>query len=68
VDHDLAQRLLMGLVSFALLMAIEYGVAGLAFGRSASDQLSTLASAAGIIGLATQLCFAGIPALQLRRP
>jgi hypothetical protein len=64
VPNTLAARLGMGLVAFATLMALEFELAVLAFGRSPADYLAALATLPGAIGLASQIAFAFIPLLQ----
>jgi hypothetical protein len=66
VADDLAVRLAMAAFSFALLMTLEAAVGAVAFGQSLAAQVRAFKSAAGIIGLAAQLCFACIPLAQRR--
>lgn len=54
-------RLAMGGVAFALLMLAELGAAVFIFHRSLAQHLAGYLSAAGGLGLAAQLAFAGIP-------
>lgn len=58
---------LMGALAFALLMLIEFAVATLLFGTPATAYVSAFRSVAGAVGLAAQLGFAAIPAIQARR-
>ena len=60
-------RSLMGLVAFAVLMAAEFSLAGLVFGRSLDEQLACYASVPGAIGLAAQIVFAAFPVVQVWR-
>lgn len=57
------QRLAMGAVAFALLMAAEALLAR-AFGQSPAAWLAALATPAGALGLAGQAAFALVPALR----
>ena len=57
----------MGAVAFAVLMAAEFGLAGLVFGRSLDEQLAGYGSAPGAIGLAAQIGFAAFPVVQVWR-
>ena len=57
-------RLLMGVVGFTALIALET-LLGLALGRSLDAQLTSLATAAGSAGLLGQVAFGLIPALRL---
>jgi len=60
-------RLGMGAVAFALLMAAEFALALLVFGRPLAVHLAGYGTAAGALGLAGQLAFAAFPVLQARR-
>jgi hypothetical protein len=71
VSPDLAARSIMGLTAFAVLMATEVGAALFIFDRSIAEFFAPYGSLAGAIGLAGQVAFAVIPALQglgARRP
>jgi hypothetical protein len=57
----------MGAVAFAVLMAAEFALGGLVFGRSVSEQLVAYASAPGAISLAAQIVFATLPLMQVWR-
>jgi hypothetical protein len=59
-------RLAMGGVAFALLMAAELALSVLVFGRSVTDYLSAWRTLAGAAGLLAQIGFALIPFVQLR--
>jgi hypothetical protein len=61
------ERLAVGLVAFALLMAVETGLSVTLFDRSLAQQVSAYATLAGAIGLAGQLAFALIPLLARPR-
>lgn len=63
----LSRRLVMGLVAFTLLMLAEAGLSLLMLGRSLADHVAAYRSPAGAAGLAAQVLFAAMPALQLRR-
>lgn len=60
-------RLAMGLVAFALLMAVETALAGLLFGRPLAQQIAAFATPAGAIGLLAQVAFGLIPLAVSRR-
>ena len=60
-------RAAMGGVAFTLLMLAEWALALGPLSRSAADQWSHYATAAGALGLAGQLLFAAFPLLQLYR-
>lgn len=62
-DGDMGGRVLMGALAFILLMALEFGLGDL-LGRPIGDQLAGMGTPAGVIGLAGQVVFAAIPALQ----
>jgi len=64
VPGEVSPRLLMGMIAFALLMMAEAGVSVFAFGRTINDYLAEYLSAPGAIGLAAQIAFAIIPAMQ----
>jgi hypothetical protein len=59
-------RLTMGMVAFALLMAIETGMALLLFARPLTEQFAAWATPAGAIGLLAQMAFGFIPLLAAR--
>lgn len=58
-----AQRLAMGLIAFALLMAVETVMSLLLFDRPLAQQLTAYAAPAGAIGLLAQAAFGLIPLL-----
>lgn len=60
-------RVAMGLVAFALLMLLELATSRFVFGNSWSGYLDSFKSTAALIGLAAQIAFAAIPAIQGRR-
>ena len=53
--------LAMGAAAFGLLMAAEFALSWLAFGRSAAEYLRALGEPAGAVGLASQAVFAVLP-------
>ena len=64
----LGSRLLMGAVAFGLTMAGELGLAVFVFGRTVSEHLASFRSGLAVLGLAAQVVFALIPAIQLLVP
>ena len=58
-------RAFMGAAAFLLLMAAEFALSASVFGRSMSEFAASLATAAGMIGLAGQIAFATFPLLQI---
>jgi len=64
--HSKEAGAIMGLVAFALLLAAEFALARVGFGRSAAEYLSAFATPPGLIGLAGQIAFALFPAIRLR--
>jgi hypothetical protein len=67
VPRSVPVRSAMGGVALLVLMAAEFGLGGLAFGRSLDEQLSAYASAPGAIGFAAQIVFAAFPIVQVWR-
>ncbi len=69
VPRRLAVRIAMGGIAFALLMTAEFLLAIVAFGRTPAAFVEALATPAGAIGLAGQIVFGLLPAIQamLRR-
>jgi hypothetical protein len=67
VPRTVPVRSAMGTVAFAVLMAAEFGLAGLVFGRSLDEQLAGYGAAPGAIGLAAQFVFAVFPIVQFWR-
>jgi hypothetical protein len=67
VPRTVPVRSVMGAVAFVVLMAAEFGLAGLGFGRSLVEQLAGYASVPGAIGLAAQIVFAAFPIVQVWR-
>jgi hypothetical protein len=67
VPRTVPVRSAMGAVAFVVLMAAEFGLAGLVFCRSLDEQLAGYASAPGAIGLAAQIVFAAFPVVQVWR-
>jgi hypothetical protein len=66
VRRTIPARSLMGLVAFLVLMSAEACV-GAVFGRSLVDQFAAYGSAAGAIGLASQVIFAVFPVIRVWR-
>jgi hypothetical protein len=58
------QRLAMGAVAFALLMAAEMAMSRFLFGQTLAQFLAAIATAPGALGLAGQIAFALIPVLR----
>ncbi len=67
VPPRIPARLVMGGAGFALLMAAEMALGFFGFGRSLADQFALLLQPPGALGLAGQVAFALIPALQARK-
>ncbi len=61
-----ADRLMMGLAAFALLMAVETAMSLLLFARPLVEQAESYVTPAGVIGLLAQVAFAIIPLLAAR--
>lgn len=61
VSPRLSARALMGGLAFVLLMAIEFGMATLLFGRSPAAYAASFATLAGLLGLAGQIVFGLLP-------
>lgn len=61
-----AQRVAMALLSFALLMVLEF-LTALAFGQTSAQFLSAMTTPAGALGLAGQIGFALIPLFRQAR-
>ena len=59
--------LAMGAVAFALLMIAELALSVFTFGRSPEDFLRAFGTAAGAVGLTSQVVFALIPLLRSNR-
>jgi hypothetical protein len=57
-------RLFMGAVAFMLLISSEIYFATELFDRDVSEQLRTMTTGAGVIGLISQLIFAAFPVLR----
>ena len=66
VSHGTADRALMGLVAFALLMMAEAAVAIFLFGRTLAQHIVTFAEPAAEVGLAAQLVYAAFPLFRRR--
>lgn len=54
----------MGSVAFPVLMLLEIGFSVLLFGETLDRYDAKYASAPGVIGLATQVCFAALPCIR----
>lgn len=67
VPREVLPRSLMGAVAFVMLMAAEFGLAALVFGRFMTEFFAAYASVPGAIGLAAQIAFATFPAMQVGR-
>ena len=61
-------RAAMGAVAFALLIAAEFALGTLLFGRSLREQALDFGEPARVAGLAAQILFAAFPLLARRRP
>jgi ABC-type polysaccharide/polyol phosphate export permease len=57
----------MGLVAFLLLMGAEIAVGAWLFGRTPAGHFALYKDASYALGLATQVAFALMPVIQLRR-
>jgi hypothetical protein len=68
VPAALAPRLVMGGLAFALMMVAEVGVSVLAFGRTVVEHFETSLNTISLLGLAAQVAFAFLPAIQLGIP
>lgn len=64
VSTRIAPRLLMGVAAFALLIAAEVALSVYAFGQTAAAWAGSLGTPAGLLGLAGQVGFGMIPAVQ----
>ena len=60
-------RLVMGLVAFTLLMAVETALGVMLFARPLAQQITAFATPAGAIGLLAQIAFGLMPLLAVRR-
>jgi hypothetical protein len=66
VANDFGARLVMGLASFALLMAAELLVSSLIAGRSLAEHVALYRTAPVLLGLCGQLAYAAFPLIRLR--
>jgi hypothetical protein len=64
VGRQWTERLGMGAAGFALLMAAEFALSFLAFGRTLAEHFAAYRTTAGTIGLAAQLAFAIFPLIR----
>jgi hypothetical protein len=67
VPRRVDARSRMGVVAFLVLIAAEFALGRLGFGRSTSEQLAGYGSAAGAVGLSAQVVFASLPVVQIWR-
>ncbi len=68
VDRRYAERIRMGAIAFALLIAAE-AVLGIAvFRQSPGQWLSSFTTPAGAVGLIAQLAFGFMPVMQMKLP
>jgi hypothetical protein len=67
VPRSTRHRALVGGIAFLLLMLAELCLAVLLFGRSPEEFAASLATPAGVIGLAGQIAFATFPLLESGR-
>jgi hypothetical protein len=56
-----------GRIAFLVLIAAEFALGGVVFGRQVGEQLAAYGSVAGAISLAAQIVFAMFPVMQIRR-
>ena len=68
VSESLGSRLLMGGLAFGLAMVGETGVAVFALGRSIVEHFASYRDGTALLGLAAQMVFGLIPAIQLWVP
>lgn len=64
---NFSDALLMGVIAFATLTSAEGVTAVLLFGKTVQSYFDGFASAAGMIGLLAQVCFAVFPMVQAGR-
>jgi len=67
VRRTVMVRSAMGIVAFALLMTLEFGLSLVLFRRSVEDYVVAFGSLAGEIGLCAQVAFAVLPVIQVWR-
>jgi len=67
VGFRLSERVAMGVIALALLLAAETILGAVGFGRSLAEQLVAYRQPGPAMGLAAQLAFAAFPTIQ-RRP
>ena len=67
VPRRIGLRSLMGGIAFVVLIAAEFALGGVVFGRQVGEQLAAYGSVAGAIGLAAQIVFATFPVMQIWR-
>jgi hypothetical protein len=66
VAPGLAERLVMGALAFALLLAAEFGLSAVLYGRTQAQHIATYQQVSVLIGLAGQIVFALFPLIQRR--
>jgi hypothetical protein len=66
VRRRVGLRFVMCAVAFLVLMAAEFALGELVFGRSLVEQLAGYGSTPGVIGLAAQIVFAAFPVMQVK--
>ena len=64
VSPRVAARLIMGGLAFAILMAAEFAISKIAFGRSLWDHLDHYREIPALLGLAGQIAYALFPIIQ----
>ena len=67
VPAQLQERLMMGGFAFTLLVLVEAALSIFGFGRTLAQHIAHYREPAGLLGLAGQIAFALVPALQLAR-
>lgn len=67
VPSRVVDRLVMGGLAFALLMAAEVGVSVFAFGRTLTEHLQSFEAAPARLGLAAQVIFVVLPLVEAMR-
>jgi hypothetical protein len=64
VSKEHSPRIVMGLLAFVLLIAVEMVLGVIGFGRTLSDQLKAYQNTGPMLGLLAQLAFARFPLVQ----
>ena len=65
VSPAVGARLLMGGLAFAMLMTAELGISVFGFRRTFAEHVATYQQIPALFGLAAQIIFAALPAIQL---